>query len=200
MINEWADLGKDRLPVGQMTGDRRIGGGGTEWRGGQRSIEPLILANDCWMLTLTIAVSSSACYLFSYSALIDDTSFLNATATDSWVWRQVAIFVTSSVMKQYGFSWNWFFHLGFSTTFSQKQMYLFFSSSLINTSNTQISGFACLFVGLISEQLYFKIKVELIYMKHMKHYARCLCELMRDAEIEADWCPCYQPSLYFYGL
>lgn len=120
MINEWADLGKDRLPVGQMTEDERIGGGGTEWRGGQRSIEPLILANDCWMLTLTIAVSSSPCYLFSYSALIDDTSFLNATATDSWVRRQVAIFVTSSVMKLYCFSWNWFFHLGFSTNFSWK--------------------------------------------------------------------------------
>lgn len=36
MINDGADLGKDRLPVGQMTGDGGMeGGGGTEWRGGQ---------------------------------------------------------------------------------------------------------------------------------------------------------------------
>lgn len=47
MINEQADLEKDRLPLRQMTGDGRIGGGGTEWRGGQRATEPLILPNDC---------------------------------------------------------------------------------------------------------------------------------------------------------
>lgn len=36
MINEGADLEKDRLPVGQMTGDGGMErGGGTEWRGGQ---------------------------------------------------------------------------------------------------------------------------------------------------------------------
>ena len=34
MINDEADLEKDRLPVGQMTGDGGMGGG-TEQRGGQ---------------------------------------------------------------------------------------------------------------------------------------------------------------------
>ena len=49
MINDRADLEKDRLPVGQMTGDGGMGGGGggTEWRGGQWATELLILANDC---------------------------------------------------------------------------------------------------------------------------------------------------------
>lgn len=102
MINDGADLEKDRLPVGQMTGDGGMGGGGggTEWRGGQRATEPFILANGCRMLTHTIAVICLPYHLFPYSALIDDPSCLNATAVDSLAKRQGAIFLHLAINKQ----------------------------------------------------------------------------------------------------
>lgn len=48
MINDEADLEKDRLPVGQMTGDGGLGGG-TEWRGGQgyRTLSFWQMAVEC---------------------------------------------------------------------------------------------------------------------------------------------------------
>ena len=64
--------------------------GGTEWRGGQQATEPLIEANDSWMLTHTIAVICLPYHLFPHGGLIDDTSCLNATAIDCLASRQWA--------------------------------------------------------------------------------------------------------------
>lgn len=54
-INDGVDLGKDRLPVGQMTGDAINERRRTEWKDQQRATEHLILANDCQMLTHIMA-------------------------------------------------------------------------------------------------------------------------------------------------
>lgn len=71
-------LGTDRLPVGQKTeeGGMRGGGGGTEWREQWKSTEPLILVNDCRMLTHVIAVICLPYHLCpSGTLLIDDIHF-----------------------------------------------------------------------------------------------------------------------------
>lgn len=57
------------------------------WEEGQsgevdRATQPLILANDCRMLTHTIAVICLVYHLYPCSALIDETSCLNATALE----------------------------------------------------------------------------------------------------------------------
>lgn len=66
-MNDGADLGKNRLPVGQMTGDGGMrGGGGTEWRDQQRAAEPLILANDCLMLTYNSSHLLTVSFMLQY--------------------------------------------------------------------------------------------------------------------------------------
>lgn len=82
LINDRTDLEKDRLPEGQMMG------GGT-----RRATQPLILENDCPMVTYTITVICFPYHLYSYRALIDEASCHNATAINSLAGWQVVIFL-----------------------------------------------------------------------------------------------------------